>query len=128
MRTIRENNDSPIDEAISSIRSKLFPNFVKKWSSHCHPENESYKKTITIVGIWKCTRAKCCYDNGFIRTDFGDIQTGCLNSPSPLSYNCKTHKKGDLSFQVFGRLRSYKPRDIVATKLINCKQSLIYFK
>ena len=110
----------PIDATILSIKSVLLKNFVAKWSKHHHDIAENCKITITMDGLWKDARMKCCYEDQYFQTQFGDIQIGCIKSPKPYSYYCDEHQDASLSFIVDDRIMQFKPKDIVSTKIYNC--------
>ena len=50
------------------------------------------------------------------KTDFGDIQTGCNNTPTRGSYFCTAQRECDLGFQVEGKTLFFKPNEIKTTK------------
>ena len=86
---------------MSEIKSELFTNFTKKWSKHSHPNDDTCNGAIVIDGLWTCYRAKCAFENKFVNTsEFGKIQTGCVQSPEYKSYYWATHKGHKLSITV----------------------------
>jgi hypothetical protein len=109
-------NDSAIDDAIRGIKSEMMKTFVTKWSKHKCSDTSQCKMTITFDGIWKIQRFKCCYENVFVKTDFGDIQIGCNESPTRGSYFCTAHRECDLGFRVEGKTLYFKPHEIKTTK------------
>ena len=93
---------------------------MRKWSAHLHNDQAKCNLTITLDGLWKTSRTKCCFDELYIKTDFGDIKIGCPRTPLPHSYYCKEHQDCSLSFDVDGIKKKFKPSDIVATRMHNC--------
>lgn len=90
-----------IDIELKKLKKEsLFQNFTKKWSNHTI-FNEKCNQTTTFDGNWKCWRAKCAFD-GLAKktTEFGDIATGCTNSPSRNSYYCLEHIGNEMSFRI----------------------------
>jgi hypothetical protein len=104
---------SPVDRVLADIKKDLFSNFTQKWSQHTHPNDSTCNSAIVIDGLWKCHRAKCAYDNKFVKTtEFGDIQTGCVQSPEYKSYYCSAHKGYELSILVRDKVFKVKPQNI----------------
>jgi hypothetical protein len=63
-----------------------------KWSQHQNITDVS-NCTLTYDGNWKLDHSKCCYENKWINcNEFGDIQTGCLNTPMKKSNFCHEHQ------------------------------------
>jgi hypothetical protein len=81
-----------------------------------HPDDPTCNSAIVIDGLWKCHRAKCAYDNTFVKTvEFGNIQTGCVQSPEYMSYYCAAHKGFELSIMVRDKIFKVKPQNIKVT-------------
>ena len=116
-----------LDVVLEKLKCTLFKSMVTKWSSHTHDNLGDCKQTLTFDGLWKTTRAKCCYDDIEAKTDFGPIPIGCIKSPTKGSYYCKQHQGVGLVFKVDDKKRVYKPEDIRATKIHNCKLFCIHF-
>ncbi len=86
------DSPSPIDEILTKIKPLLFANFAKKWVAHTH-DIPDCMKTITLGGIWKTVRDKCCYEAmGPVTEEFGIIPFGCTFTPIRGSYHCALHK------------------------------------
>ena len=101
------------------VKSTLSQNFTKKWSDHKH-DVKYCNKTITIDGNWKTSRAKCCYDAVYFKSDeFDDIQLGCEQTPARSSYNCKKHADFELAFNVQQNIKHYKPNEIKLSRIGN---------
>jgi hypothetical protein len=103
-----------IDDAINKISGSLFKVFTSKWSQHQHNNDVSNcTLTLTYDGNWKLDRSKCCYENKWINcNEFGDIQTGCLNTPMKKSYFCHEHQNKQLCFQLDNEFVYMDPAEI----------------
>lgn len=111
--------------AIKSIKKDLNNNFTKKWSSHVHENDHDCNTAIVIDGLWKCFRSKCAFENAFVHTEeFGDIQTGCVQTPAVKHYYCDKHKDHELVVRYRDRFVKVKPQNIRVQKL--CKN--FFFK
>lgn len=88
-----------IDDALSKIRTKLFPHFVSKWTGAAHKNACKHKhcsKAIVFDGNWKTARMKCADSQLHIKSDELDlIQIGCVNTPERGSYYCENHKRDE---------------------------------
>jgi hypothetical protein len=74
-------------------------------------------------GNWKCWRSKCAFDGLVKRTqEFGDIPTGCTNSPSRNSYYCLDHIGNEIAFNIADKIMRINPENIKVSKL-STKQS-----
>lgn len=114
-----ESNGNPIDASLTTIKGKLFGNFVKKWSCHTH-KDEHCNKTITLDGNWKISRLKCSYDNViFSSAEFGEMPLGCVHTPDRKSYYCAQHKSENLVFFNGEKYLSIQPKNIQWTRFSN---------
>ena len=113
-------NGDNIDLILEKMKPSFSSNFTKKWTSkkwHPRSHHPHCNKTITMDGCWKCSRAKCCYDEIYYKTEeFGDLQIGCIETPDRGSYYCKKHVDYELAFNVNGGKLKIKPKDIKISK------------
>jgi hypothetical protein len=62
-------------------------------------------------------RAKCCFDDVYVATDVGDLQTGFIATPAFNSYYCDQHKNEQLVFNLEKEKIAIKPTDIKLSRI-----------
>ncbi len=116
------NDSQPIESTLAEIRGEMLKNFTTKWSKHRHTkvdgaDDEKCSAALVMDGLWKINRAKCCYDEVYVATDMGDLQTGCIATPGFNSYYCDQHKNEQLIFNLETEKIAVKPKDIKLSRI-----------
>ena len=113
-------NDIGLDALLRNIKPFVARHFAK-WSAHKH-NVANCKLTITVDGIWSMHRRRCMNDFSFFPTqEFGNLNTGCRESPMLKSYFCKAHQNEQLKFFDGESFIAYKAADVTLGKLSNNK-------
>ncbi|CAF1087926.1 unnamed protein product, partial [Brachionus calyciflorus] len=88
-----------IDEHLKLINRYLSKNFTSKWSGNAHHSQCLHKMcslSVSVDGNHKINRLKCLNSSIYYKSkEFGNILTGCPNTPDRNSYYCAVHKNVD---------------------------------